>query len=95
MFRINQCIINLQVIPILILSSDSGEEWNDVQTQLALWSENSKQVIVKNSDHYIHWSNCDEVLYYINSFIEDSMNFPLKMKYCIGLLFVGCCLVLV
>lgn len=79
-FRINQCIINLQVIPILILSSDSGEEWNDVQTQLALWSENSKQVIIKNSNHYIHWSNCDEVLYYINSFIEDSMNFPLKMK---------------
>lgn len=61
-------------IPILVLSTDNGDEWNDVQIQLASWSENSKQVMIKNAEHYIHWSNYDKVSYYIELFIEDILN---------------------
>ncbi|WP_075719535.1 alpha/beta fold hydrolase [Roseburia sp. 499] len=61
-------------IPILVLSSDNGDEWNDVQIQLASWSENSKQVMIKNAEHYIHWSNYDKVSYYIELFVEDILN---------------------
>lgn len=65
---------SLGEIPILVLSSDSGDEWNDVQIQLASWSENSEQVTVKNSDHYIYWSNYDEVADYIELFVEKILN---------------------
>lgn len=62
---------SLGEIPVLVLSSDSGDEWNDVQIQLASWSEHSKQVMIDDSEHYIYWSNFDEVTNYIESFIND------------------------
>lgn len=63
----------LRQIPILVLSSDSGNEWNDVQMQLASWSENSKQITVNDSEHYLYWSNYDEVEKYIDEFIKDNL----------------------
>lgn len=63
---------SLGAIPILILSSDSGYEWKEVQMQLASWSENSKQITIKDSEHYLHWSNYDEVEDYIDSFIKEN-----------------------
>lgn len=63
---------SLGAIPILILSSDSGYEWKEVQMQLASWSENSKQITIKGSEHYLHWSNYDEVEDYIDSFMKEN-----------------------
>lgn len=62
---------DLGKIPILLLSSDSGREWTDVQIQLAAWSKNSQQVTIPNSEHYIYWSNYEEVAEYIMSFITN------------------------
>ena len=58
-------------IPILVLSSDSGKKWNDVQIQLASLSENSKQITLNDSEHYLYWSNYVEVENYIDEFIKD------------------------
>jgi pimeloyl-ACP methyl ester carboxylesterase len=58
-------------IPILVLSSDNGQQWEDVQLQLAAWSINSKQVTIKRSKHYLYWSNYEEVVIYINEFINE------------------------
>lgn len=59
-------------IPILLLSSDSGSEWEQVQAQLATWSQNSRQITLENSKHYLHWSNYDEVADYITAFIKNN-----------------------
>lgn len=63
----------LNNIPILVLSSDSGDSWKQVQKQLASWSENSKEITLKKSDHYIHWTNKDEVVNEIVEFISSFM----------------------
>ena len=57
-------------IPILVLSSDSGDDWNNVQTQLASWSENSEQEMIEASEHYLYWSNFNQVSGRIASFVE-------------------------
>lgn len=62
--------LSLRRIPILVLSSDSGNGWNDVQIQLASWSENSKQITINDSEHYLYWSHYDEVKTYIDEFIK-------------------------
>jgi len=64
---------SLGQIPILVLSSDNGNAWNDVQMQLASWSESSKQITVNDSEHYLYWSNYDEVENYINEFLKDNL----------------------
>lgn len=64
---------SLGQMPILVLSSDSGSQWNDVQMQLASWSENSKQITVNDSEHYLYWSNYDEVKNYIGEFLSDNI----------------------
>ena len=58
-------------VPILVLSSDSGEEWTKVQEQLSSWSTDSRHITFKASQHYIHWSNSDEVVSYIKEFTEE------------------------
>lgn len=60
--------------PILVLSSDSGNDWEKVQQQLALWSKDSKQVTLNKSNHYLHWSNYGEVAEYIDKFINQTLN---------------------
>ncbi len=57
-------------LPVLVLSSDSGEAWSVVQNTLAGWSENSKQVTLAGSSHYLHWSNAAEVEKEIINFID-------------------------
>lgn len=58
-------------IPLLVISSDQEEEWIEMQDQLCEWSTNSELVVLKNSSHYIHWSNQEEVLQLINIFMKD------------------------
>lgn len=57
-------------IPILVLSSDSGDDWNSVQLRLASWSENSEQEMIEASEHYLYWSNFNQVSDRIASFVE-------------------------
>lgn len=52
----------LKDIPLLILSSDTGSDWAKVQKQLLHWSNNSRQETIRDSSHYIHWSNKEAVL---------------------------------
>lgn len=52
----------LKDIPLYILSSDSGEEWEEVQQQMLSWSNISNQKTIKNAQHYIHWSNREIVV---------------------------------
>lgn len=53
---------SLKDIPLYILSSDSGEEWEEVQQQMLSWSNISNQKTIKNAQHYIHWSNREIVV---------------------------------
>lgn len=61
---------HLKDIPLHILSSDSGEEWEKVQQQLMLWSNKSKQKTIENAQHYIHWSNKEIVLSEIHEMLN-------------------------
>lgn len=61
-------------IPILVLSADSGQKWNDVQLALAAWSTNSKQITIQDAEHYIYWSSFNEVVNYIDEFIEENID---------------------
>lgn len=60
----------LDSIPILVRSSDSGIAWEQTQRQLASWSQNSTQQTIKNATHYIYWSNYDEVMAAIVTFLQ-------------------------
>ena len=57
-------------VPILVLSSDDGDDWNEVQIQLASWSEDSERMMIKESEHYLYWSNFDQVSDCMESFLE-------------------------
>lgn len=59
--------------PILVLSAQSTEQWNKVALQLAAWSDNSTQVTLQGAQHYLHWSNVDEVVSYIDAFIAENI----------------------
>lgn len=59
-------------IPILILSSDNGDEWEQVQNQLSVWSNINQQFTIKNAKHYLHWTNYDEVVKHIDEFIQNN-----------------------
>lgn len=48
-------------IPLLVISSESGEDWKQVQRELLKWSNNSQQITIPDSAHYIHWSNQDTI----------------------------------
>lgn len=63
-------------IPILVISSDSGDEWQEVQKQLTLWSENSESILIEKSEHYLHWSNTEQVVDSIRRFLEKIKDFP-------------------
>lgn len=60
----------LGYLPILVLSSDNGAAWSKVQMQLSAWSHLHQQITVKNASHYIHWSNYNEIIEYIEKFIH-------------------------
>ncbi|MCB2341162.1 alpha/beta fold hydrolase [Clostridium estertheticum] len=50
-------------IRLHIISVDNGNAaWNESQENLLKWSDKSSQVIIKNGEHYVYWSNKEEVL---------------------------------
>lgn len=61
----------LENIPILILSSDNGGLWREVQEQLVKWSDNSQQIKIDNAVHYLYWSNTKEVIEHIDTFLRE------------------------
>ncbi|MDD6038481.1 MAG: alpha/beta hydrolase [bacterium] len=61
---------SLGELPILVLSSDSGKAWEDVQAQLAAWSKQSEQITLKYAGHYLYWTNLEEVLNHIDGFVK-------------------------
>ncbi|WP_455716365.1 alpha/beta fold hydrolase [Anaerosporobacter sp.] len=64
----------LKDIPLLVLSYDSGDNWQKVQNELAGWSSKSKQIMIPDSEHYLYWTNTEEVLDTIKTFIENDTN---------------------
>jgi Predicted hydrolases or acyltransferases (alpha/beta hydrolase superfamily) len=62
---------HLNNIPLVILSSDSGEDWEKTQQELLNWSNQSSQETLKNSSHYIHWSNTDYIVENLKGLIEE------------------------
>lgn len=63
---------SIDTTPVLVLSSDSGEAWQKVQEQLAGWSKSSRQITLDKGEHYIHWSDSDEVIRQIE-FFKDTL----------------------
>jgi pimeloyl-ACP methyl ester carboxylesterase len=59
----------LKNIPLIILSSDSGESWMRTQQELLNWSNYSSQETLYNSSHYIHWTNTDYIIEKIKELI--------------------------
>lgn len=57
-------------LPVLVLSSDSGRQWEKVQKQLAGWSTKSKQITIKGAEHYLYWSHTNEVKHWIEKWLE-------------------------
>lgn len=57
-------------IPILVLSSDSDEKWQEVQKELADWSDCSSQLTIEGASHYIHWSASEKTVDQITEFLE-------------------------
>ncbi|MDR3594051.1 alpha/beta hydrolase [Clostridium sp.] len=53
---------HLNNIPLVIVSSDSGEGWEKTQQELLNWSNCSSQETLYNSSHYIHWTNIDYIV---------------------------------
>ncbi|MGN1250409.1 MAG: alpha/beta fold hydrolase [Candidatus Spyradocola sp.] len=64
----------LSDLPILVLSSDSGEGWQAVQNELAAWSTNSRQATLAGAAHYLHWSNAEQVADCIAAFVDGLCN---------------------
>jgi pimeloyl-ACP methyl ester carboxylesterase len=60
---------HLNNIPLVIISSDSGEDWEKSQKELINWSNFSSQETLPNSSHYIHWTNTEYVVEKIKSLI--------------------------
>lgn len=57
-------------IPILVLSSDQDQAWDEAQNQLSAWSNQSEQIMIAGAEHYIYWSNYQEVCSKIETFLQ-------------------------
>lgn len=62
---------HLYNIPLVIISSDSGESWEKTQQELLNWSNYSSQETLHNSSHYIHWTNTDYVVEKLKGLIAE------------------------
>jgi len=60
---------HIRNIPLLILSSDNGEEWEKSQLEFLNWSNNSSQKTITCSAHYLHWSHKEVVISEIIEFL--------------------------
>jgi pimeloyl-ACP methyl ester carboxylesterase len=61
----------LNNIPLVIISSDSGDGWEQTQQELLNWSNRSSQETLKNSSHYIHWTNTEYIVEKLKGLIEE------------------------
>lgn len=61
---------HLNNIPLIMISSDSGEDWEKTQQELLKWSNYSSQETLDNSSHYIHWTNTDYIVEKIKGLID-------------------------
>lgn len=71
----NEVIKNGKIgdIPLVILTAGKGDKkWKESQIQLKSWSNNSKQVEVIESSHYIHWTYPSIIIEKINELIKSS-----------------------
>lgn len=66
--------INKQIkigVPVLVISSDQGgKAWASTQNELCEWSEIYKHITLDHSNHYVHWSNKEEVIKSIDEFLN-------------------------
>jgi pimeloyl-ACP methyl ester carboxylesterase len=62
---------HLNNIPLVIMSSDSGEGWEKTQKELLSWSNLSSQETLQNSSHYIHWTNTDYIVERLKGLIDE------------------------
>jgi len=62
---------HLNNIPLVIISSDSGDDWKKTQQELLNWSNYSFQETIYNSSHYIHWTNIDYIVKKIKGLISE------------------------
>lgn len=61
----------LNNIPLVIISSDSGEDWEKTQLELLNWSNRSSQETMQKSSHYIHWTNTDYIVEKLKGLIDE------------------------
>lgn len=61
---------HLNNIPLVIISSHSGEDWKKTQQELLNWSNDSSQETLDNSSHYIHWTNTEYIIKKIKELIK-------------------------
>jgi pimeloyl-ACP methyl ester carboxylesterase len=47
----------LEDIPLLALSAKSDDKWTKAQEELLNWSDRSRGIVMKESKHYLHWTN--------------------------------------
>jgi pimeloyl-ACP methyl ester carboxylesterase len=57
-------------IPLIILTSAGDKAWENSQSDLKAWSDNSKQEIVEDAGHYIHWDKPDIVIKRIKELVD-------------------------
>ncbi len=60
----------LEDIPLLALSAKSDDKWTKAQEELLSWSDRSSGKVMKDSKHYLHWTNKDSVIAEILDFLN-------------------------
>lgn len=70
---------NIGNIPLIILTSEQSTnskislEWKNSQEDLKEWSTDSKQKIIKESTHYIHWDSPNTVIEEIKDLLKENI----------------------
>lgn len=59
-------------IPLIILTSKGGLDWEKTQKELKDWSSNNKQEVVIGATHYIHWDKPNIVIDRIQELINNT-----------------------
>ncbi|WOO35271.1 alpha/beta hydrolase [Anaerocolumna sp. AGMB13020] len=60
----------LEDIPLLALSAKNDDKWTKAQEELLNWSDRSSGMVMKESKHYLHWTNKNSVIATISEFIN-------------------------
>ncbi len=62
---------NLVSIPLLIIGTEGDKEWTDDHEELAKLSSNSRVEVIAGASHYLHWSNREDVVGFMEEFFEE------------------------